>query len=223
MRYRRSRGKRDSLRRLVTWTRPRCWRILLIGNLWSWGHHRLLCWHVRVWWWWLWYCGYIGGRLRGGWSRKRPCSRHWHCSGWHTLLALRFRLLSGSNHSACSIVIQSMLLYFAVLLHVHHLHINRHPNISTLAYTIWETTHYSLPRYNTACNMFLQNSSRTLFSCPMKFFVFSYIKICSSSWTTLRGGGKDPPKCWYLLTKLYGTIPYKTDIYMKMLYTFLLS
>ena len=165
MRYRRSRGKRDSLGRLVTWTRPRCWRILLILNLWSWGHHRLLRWHVRVWWGWLWYWWYTGGRLRGGWSRKRPCSRHWHCSGWHTLLALRFCLLSGSNHSACSIVIQGMLLYFAILLHVHHLYIKHHPNLSTLPYAVWETIYYSLPRHNTARNMFPLNSSRTLLSC----------------------------------------------------------
>ena len=222
MRYRRSRWKRDSLGRLVTWTRPRSWRILLVGNLWSWRHHRLLCWHVRVWWWLLWYWWYIGGRLRSGWSRKRPSSRHWHYSRWHTLLALRLCLLSGSNHSTCSIVIQGMLLYFAILLHVHHLHINHHPAISTLPYTIRETIHCSLPKYNTACNMFPLNSSRTLLSCPTKVSIFSYVKIRSSTWTTPKGGGKGPQKCLYLSTNLYGLIPYKTDIYMKMLYTFLL-
>jgi hypothetical protein len=185
MSYWRSRWKWDSLGRLVTWTRPRAWRILLIGTLWSWGHHRLLCWHVWVWWWLLWYWWYSGGRLRGRWSRKRPCSRHWHCSGWHTLLTLRFHLLSCSNHSACSIVIQCMLLYFAVLLHIHHLHKTSHTAIST--YTIWETKYCSLPTYNTACNMFPLNHPKQFFAVlEVSRSSVSYIKICSSSWTTLQ-------------------------------------
>lgn len=128
MRDWRSRWKRDSLWGLTAYPRAWTWGILLIGTLWSWRKHRLLCWHVRVWGWLLGYWRSSGGRLRGRWTRKRPCSRHWHWSGWHTLLSWRFRLFSSIDDGASTAVIQCVLLCFTILLHFHHLCAYSHPS-----------------------------------------------------------------------------------------------